>query len=115
MILKWLDLALRNAAKNEKGFLFNPGNGQTVFRKIGTALQFSVGSAGFPGAGDNTYTNTGFVNKYIKVWRNGLLQAENAIPGININVSSGSITFYPVLAPSEKIYIEALHPSDFIQ
>ena len=44
--------------------------------------------AGFPGAGDNTYTNTGFVNKYIKVWRNGLLQAENAIPGININVDS---------------------------
>lgn len=115
LVLKLLELTIRNTSKNDKGFLFNPGNGKTAFRNIGTALQFSVGAAGFPGDGAGSYTNAGFIHRYIKVWRNGLLQGENTTPGIVIDQESGSITFYPALAASEKIYIEALHRADFIQ
>ncbi len=115
LVLKQLELIIRNASKNEKGFLFNPGNGKTTFRNIGAALQFSVGAAGFPGEGTGSYTNAAFISRYIKVWRNGLLQNENTTPGVVINTELGSITFYPVLSASEKIYIEALYRSDFTQ
>lgn len=115
VVVKNKELALRGPLQYQQGFLRNTGNGRTAFWKIGSALQFSPGASGYPAAGSNSYTDTLFINEYVKVWRNGLLQSENTSAGIQFDAAAGKITFYPVLAASDRIYIEALHYSDFFQ
>jgi hypothetical protein len=103
------EMVIRNQSSNVNGYLFNAGNGKTAFRKIGKAMQFSVGVAGFPQAGDTVYTSTDLANKHLKVWRNGLLQRD----GVKIDTVQGKIIFYPALIQAEKIYIEAFNKIDF--
>jgi hypothetical protein len=110
-----MELALRGTSQYQQGFLRNTGNGHTAFRKIGSAMQFSPGAAGYPAAGSNSYTDTLFIDQYVKIWRNGRLQSENTSAGIQFDAPAGKITFYPVLATSDRIYIEVLHYSDFSQ
>lgn len=106
-------MVIRNKTMNTRGYLFNTGDGKTDFRKTGKAIQFSVGSNGFPVNGANSYTDPSLTKKYIKVWRNGLLQKTSTQQGINIDNVAGKITFYPVLVQAEKIYIEALEDEAF--
>lgn len=103
------ELVIRNASrKTDKGFVFNEGNGVTAFRKTGIAFQFKVGAANAPAAGTQTFQRDSLRQSAVKVWRNGLLQENNAAAGIQFNKSTGTITFIPVLAANDKIYIEAL-------
>ncbi|MBO9153981.1 hypothetical protein ACFOTA_17315 [Chitinophaga sp. GCM10012297] len=115
VVMNRLELAIRHNSQLQQGFLLNTGNGHTLFRGIGNAVQFAPGATGYPAVGANTYTNALFSGKYVKVWRNGRLQGENTTTGIQFDAATGKITFYPVLATSDRIYIEALHRSDFTQ
>ena len=105
-----VELVVRNASRNVSGFLYNTDNGKTTFRKIGKAIQFSVGANGFPIAGDSVFTSPDFINRNIKVWRNGMLQNGG---NVRIDALPGKIIFTPVLIPNEKIYIEIFNNSDF--
>ena len=107
------ELVLRNNTKDINGFLYNTGNGKTVFRKLGKSVQFRVGSSGFPAAGDSIYQNMSLSNYFLKVLRNGLLQYRDTAQGVKIDESKGKITFYPALQTSDVIYIEALTGIDF--
>lgn len=104
-----VEMVVRNTSRNIQGYLCNVGNGKTDFRKIGKVIQFSVGAAGFPIAGDSVYISSDFIRKNIKVWRSGLLQNDN----INIDTLIGKIIFRPKLIQSEKIYIEVFYSIDF--
>ncbi|MBC9914084.1 hypothetical protein [Chitinophaga varians] len=97
------EMVIRNKSRQVQGFLYNQSNGATTFRKAGKVIQFTVGYAGSPAAGDSTYTHPDLQQKNIKVWRNGLLQQP-----LVIDTVAGRITFRPPLAQQETIYIEAL-------
>ncbi|QJB42211.1 hypothetical protein HF324_31980 [Chitinophaga oryzae] len=97
------EIVIRNQSRQVQGFLFNQSNGATTFRKAGKGIQFTVGHAGFPVAGDSTYTHPDFQQKNIKVWRNGLLQHP-----LIVDTVAGRITFRPALVSQETVYIEAL-------
>ncbi|QJB35682.1 SGNH/GDSL hydrolase family protein [Chitinophaga oryzae] len=102
------ELVLRNKTKDVNGYLFNTGDGKTLFRKLGQTIQFRVGEPGYPAAGDSVYQHPALANYFIKVLRNGLLQYRNNTNGVGINDQSGKIVFYPALQANDKIYIEAL-------
>lgn len=112
--LSGVEMVIQNATQNVKGFLFNSKNGKTDFKTIGSALQFTVGAAGFPQAGDSTYTNLLLKGQYVKVWRNGRLSCLSCPDSSSIDTATGKIIFRPSLAPSEKIYIEAYRSIDFV-
>jgi len=102
------ELIIRNTTRNIQGYLYNSDNGKTEFRKIGNAIQFTVGTTGFPVAGDSVFINSGLVKRNVKVWRNGLLQSVN----VSIDVITGKLIFRPALIQAERIYIEALNSID---
>lgn len=102
-------MVIRNTTKDVKSYLFNNGNGATVFKKIGKAIQFSVGSAGFPVAGDSLYVNSDLIKMNVKIWRNGLLQS---ISTAGTDLLTGKIIFRPALIQAERIYIETLNSID---
>lgn len=106
------EIVVRNATKEIPGYLYNNGNGKTIFKLTGKAIQFTVGNPGFPSAGDSVYTSTEFIKKNIKVWRYGLLQANAATNGVGIDTLTGKIVFRPALILKERIYIEALNSVD---
>lgn len=108
-----MELVVRNATRNVNGYLVNTGNGKTSFKSIGNALQFTVGAAGFPQAGDSVYTNAAWKGRYVKIWRNGLLVCTTCPDSTSVDTSLGKILFRPALAPAEKIYLEAFHARDF--
>jgi lysophospholipase L1-like esterase len=107
------EFVLRNNTKDIDGYLYNTGNGKTVFRKLGKGIQFRVGASGFPVAGDSIYQNAALSNYFLKVLRNGLLQYRDTAQGIKVDESTGKITFYPALQANDLIYIEALTGIDF--
>lgn len=106
-------MVIRNKTMNTPGYLFNTGDGKTNFQKTGCTIQFTVGTAGFPANGDNSYVHSSLARKVVKVWRNGLLQKPNTQQGISLDNITGKIVFYPALVQSEKIYIEALEDAAF--
>lgn len=98
------EMVIHNKSRQVQGYLFNQSYGTTAFRKAGKAIQFTVGYAGFPAAGDSTYTHPDLQQKNIKVWRNGMLQHP-----LIVDTVAGRITFRPALASQETVYIEALN------
>lgn len=69
-------------------------------------VAFKVGDAGYPGQGATTYTNSAFIGKYVRVYREGERQHINTTTGITFDGLTGTITFYPLLDVPEKILIE---------
>lgn len=133
VIVKKAEFAIENKTRDTLGFLYNTGNGRTQFKRlelvnlgdtalaivgqdtityksanIGKSLQFKVGVAGAPVAGDTSYTNASLRLGNIKVWRNGLFQYRDATDGIMVDSSKGFIRFYPALVQADRIYIESL-------
>lgn len=108
-----MELVIRNASKNVKGYLRNADNGKTEFQPLGHAIQFAVGTGGFPQAGDSIYSNNHFKGSHIKIWRNGLLQCITCPAAQLVDTSQGKINFRPALLLSERIYIEAYRFADF--
>lgn len=106
------ELILRNQTQNVSGYLYNKGDGKTVFQKLGKSIQFRVGEAGFPAAGDSVYQNAALSNYFIKVLRNGLLQYRDSTNGVKVDDASGKITFYPALQNGEPVFIEAISGID---
>lgn len=106
------ELVLRNKTKDTAGYLYNTGDGKTVFKKIGKGIQFRAGAAGAPAAGDTVYLNAGLANYYVKVLRNGLLQYRDTTQGVKVDDNTGRIVFYPALQNNDQIYIEALSGMD---
>lgn len=129
------ELVIENKTKDTLGVLYNRGNGRTEFKRLqlvnladtaiaiagqdtlrfsgsgggGTSVQFKTGvSEGFPVAGDSTYTNTGFIGKNIKAWRNGMFLYRDLTDGILVDSTTGKITFRPALTQNDRVYIEAL-------
>jgi hypothetical protein len=102
------ELIIHNSTSNIQGYLYNSNNGKTEFRKVGNAIQFTVGTTGFPVAGDSVFTNNSLAGKNIKVWRNGLFQTEN----VSVNTIAGKVIFRPAFVQAERIYIEALNSID---
>lgn len=107
------ELVIRNNTKDINGYLYNTGNGKTVFRKLGKGIQFRVGTTGFPAPGDSIFQNSTLSNYFLKVLRNGLLQYRDSTQGVKVDESTGKITFYPLLQANDVIYIEALTGIDF--
>jgi lysophospholipase L1-like esterase len=111
------ELKIGNSTKDIGGYLFNTGGGVTKFKKIeiGKSVQFNVGgAAAYPKSGDSIYTNADFINRNVKVWRNGIFQYRAPVSGIKSDSLVGQITFRPALESGEKIYIEALTGVDLI-
>lgn len=106
------ELVLRNNTKDVTGYLYNTGDGKTMFRKMGRQIQFLAGTSGFPAAGDSEYQDATLANYTIKVLRNGLLQYRSNSNGVRIDDAAGKITFYPALQNNDHIYIEALGGMD---
>jgi hypothetical protein len=104
-----VEMIIRNTTKDVKSYLFNNDNGVTSFKKIGKAIQFSVGTAGFPVAGDSLYVSSDLIKTNVKIWRNGLLQG---ISAVSTDSLTGKIIFRPALIQAERIYIEALNSID---
>jgi hypothetical protein len=104
-----VEMVIRNTTKDVKSYLFNNDNGVTSFKKIGKAIQFSVGTAGFPVAGDSLYVSSDLIKTNVKIWRNGLLQG---ISAVSTDSLTGKIIFRPALIQAERIYIEALNSID---
>lgn len=70
-------------------------------------LQFKVGDTDAPANGDSVFTHTGFIDKYLAVYREGLRQYYNvSANGVEVNTASGTVTFHPVLTTGEEIVIE---------
>lgn len=107
------ELVLRNNTKDVTGYLYNTGDGKTMFRKMGRQVQFLAGTPGYPAAGDSVYQDASLANYTIKVLRNGLLQYRGSANGVKIDDATGKITFYPALQNNDHIYIEALGGIDF--
>ncbi|MCK7556262.1 hypothetical protein MKQ70_15050 [Chitinophaga sedimenti] len=101
------ELIIENGSKQTSGFLFNQGSGRTAFRKLGKALQFKPGMDNYPAVGASTFNDPSFINRQVKVWRNGLFQYRNYARGVFFEKETGTITFYPALADTDQIYIEA--------
>ena len=106
------EIVVRNATRDILGYLYNNGNGNTVFQITGKAIQFTVGKPGFPLAGDSVYISAELVKRNIKVWRYGLLQPNSIVNGVSIDTLAGKIKFRPALTIKERIYIEALNSVD---
>lgn len=106
------EVVVRNSTKDVAGYLYNNGNGKTIFNPAGKAIQFTVDNTGFPSSGDSVYTNTALAGRNVKVWRYGLLQPVNSTNGVSIDIQAGKIIFRPALTPKERIYIEALNSVD---
>lgn len=106
------EVVVRNTTKDVAGYLYNNGNGNTIFNATGKAIQFTVGNDGFPASGDSVYTNGVLAGRNVKVWRYGLLQPANSSNGVSIDTLTGKIIFRPALTPKERIYIEALNSVD---
>ncbi|HEU4553596.1 MAG TPA: hypothetical protein VFS25_12200 [Chitinophaga sp.] len=131
--VKSAELTIENETRDTLGFLYNTGSGHTQFKRlelvnlgdtalaivgqdtityksanIGKSLQFKVGGADAPTAGDTSYTNAGLRYANIKVWRNGLFQYRDTTDGIMVDSVSGFIRFYPALAQADRVYIESL-------
>ncbi|MGE7775639.1 SGNH/GDSL hydrolase family protein [Chitinophaga sp. NPDC101104] len=106
------ELVLRNKSKDVNGYLYNTGNGATVFQQLGKSIQFKTGAAGYPAAGDSVYQNASLVNHTIKVMRNGLLQYRDGTNGVIVDASAGRITFRPALQANDIIFIEAIYGLD---
>ncbi|MVT41313.1 hypothetical protein GO495_12020 [Chitinophaga oryziterrae] len=104
-----VEMVIRNATKDVKSYLFNNENGTTSFKKIGKAIQFSVGTSGFPVAGDSLYSSSDLIKTNVKIWRNGLLQSINAASTDSL---TGKVIFRPALIQAERIYIEAFNSID---
>lgn len=107
------ELIIRNKTKDVTGYLYNTGDGKTIFKKFGKTIQFKVGTTGFPSIGDSTYQNAVLANYFIKVLRNGLLQYRDSIQGVKVDDATGKVTFYPALQNNDQIYIEAITGIDF--
>lgn len=107
------ELVLKNQTAGTSGYLYNPGDGQTLFRRLGASIQFTVGSSGFPQAGDSIFQHNSLQQYFIKVLRNGLLQYRDTTNGIKVDEASGKITFYPALTQNEQIFIEAIGGMSF--
>jgi len=103
-------MVIRNTTKDVKSYLFNSDKGVTAFKKIGSAIQFTVGTAGFPNAGDSLYTNSELIKMNIKIWRSGLLQSTSAVSTDSL---TGKVIFRPSLIQAERIYIESINSIDF--
>jgi lysophospholipase L1-like esterase len=104
------ELIIGNSTRSIQGYLYNTGNGVTQFRPLlsGKNIQFKSGDAGYPKVGDTAYSDTGLVNRTIKVWRNGLLQYRDLTDGIMADSTVGKVIFHPALKAGDRIYVEAL-------
>lgn len=106
------ELVLRNRTSNVPGYLYNSGNGATVFQKLGKAVEFTAGDAGYPAVGDSVFQHTELARHAIKVIRNGLLQYQDTNNGIIVDATSGKIIFRPALQTNDHIFIEAIFGLD---
>ena len=110
------ELILRNASKDIEGYLYNEGNGVTLFKENGNSVQFTAGiSPGFPADGDSVFTDIVFKNRNIKVWRNGLFRYLDSINGFTVDSLAGKIIFHPPLVAGDQVYIEALNSVKLIR
>lgn len=111
--VRQMELKIGNSTRHVKGYLFNANNGKTEFKPLGHAIQFAVGTNGFPQAGDSVYTNVNLKGSHVKIWRNGLLQCNNCPTAQGVDTTAGKIIFRPALVSSERIYIETYCFADF--
>lgn len=70
-------------------------------------IQFTVGDAGFPAAGDTNYFNAVLAGEKVKVFREGLYQYRIGGNRI-ISTGTGTILFIPAFGPNERIRIQTL-------
>ncbi|WP_341836405.1 GDSL-type esterase/lipase family protein [Chitinophaga pollutisoli] len=106
------ELVLRNRTREVPGYLYNSGNGATVFQKLGKIVEFTAGAAGYPAAGDSVFQHTELARHAIKVIRNGLLQYHDNSNGIAVDAPTGKILFRPALQVDDHIFIEAIYGLD---
>lgn len=78
-----------------------------------STLEFIVGDTDAPDDGDNTINHSSFINKKVFVYRNGGRQSLNTTAGIGFDSSTGTVTFYPVLALNDKIVIDAINQDNW--
>lgn len=102
-------LVIGNNSAAINGALINKDKGKTAFSEIGKDFQFVIGTAGSPAQGDSVYTNAYLIKRYVKVWRNGLLQFNAAANGVRLDSPNGKVVFSPAFIAGDKIYIEALN------
>lgn len=100
---------IENNSTAVNGALINKDKGKTAFSEIGKDFQFVIGNTGAPAQGDSIYTNAYLVKRYVKVWRNGLLQFNAASNGVRLDSLNGKVVFSPAFIAGDKIYIEALN------
>ncbi|WP_153799832.1 SGNH/GDSL hydrolase family protein [Foetidibacter luteolus] len=108
------EFVVTNATKNTSGYLYNQGNGITRFKSLegitkANVVQFRIGedTINFPDLGDSIYINAAFIDRQVKVWRNGVFQYRDSIDGILYDTLTGSLLFKPAFKYGEKISIEA--------
>ncbi len=106
------ELVIKNNTQGISGYLFNIGNGVTEFRPANLqnskGIQFRVGTAGYPVAGDFNYINAGLSGRQLNVWRNGIFQYKDSVDGVLIDSIAGKVSFNPALSTGERIYIESI-------
>ena len=100
---------IENNSTAVNGALINKDKGKTAFSEVGKDFQFVIGNAGAPAQGDSIYTNAYLIKRYVKVWRNGLLQFNAASNGVRLDSLTGKVVFSPAFIAGDKIYIEALN------
>lgn len=62
-----------------------------------------------PVTGDSTLTNTNFIGKYLRVFRNGKrLQTGVTYNGFEVDTSIGKVTFHPLFSGNDSVVIEAM-------
>jgi len=70
-------------------------------------IRFRIGDTNAPSSGDSLLTNTGLINKFLFVWRNGKLLDSNSTNGYTFTRSTGVVKFKPVFASADTINIQA--------
>jgi len=73
---------------------------------IGTIRFTSGTTADAPPPGDSLLTNTGLVNKYVFVYRNGLRQDSSTTDGYTFTRSTGVLKFKPVLDTGDVVQVD---------
>ncbi len=71
-------------------------------------LNFSIGGINAPSAGDSVFVQTTFVNKHVRVYREGEYQHNSTSYGIETDSTIGQIIFHPPFSTGERISIEVV-------
>jgi len=103
-----------NIASRDSGDIIQWNGTENVYVPKPTAatnlignIRFRIGDTNAPSSGDSLLTNTGLINKFLFVWRNGKLLDSNSTNGYTFTRSTGVVKFKPVFASADTINIQA--------